>query len=125
MTERIKEFTDLKTWQKAHQLVLEIYRITSKFPKAETYGLVSQLRRAAISTTANIAEGFSRWHYGERIKFYYNARGSLAEVQSFLITARDLKFIDKKLFDKVFKLSKDVELVLSGLIRATKKRKES
>ncbi|MEK7067831.1 MAG: four helix bundle protein [Patescibacteria group bacterium] len=88
MEERIKNFYDLEAWRKAHQLVLEIYKITKFFPKEELYGIISQLCRAACSITANIAEGFARYHFKDKIRFYYQARGSVAEVQNFLILAK-------------------------------------
>jgi four helix bundle protein len=70
----IRYFTDLDAWQEAHRLVLAIYKLTNKFPSEERFGLIDQLRRATLSITANVAEGFSRFHYKERLKFYYNAR---------------------------------------------------
>jgi four helix bundle protein len=83
MDNRIKNFYDLDAWKKTHKLVLEIYQITKDFPKDEAYGIIGQLRRAASSITANIAEGFSRYHFKDKIRFYYQARGSIAEVQNF------------------------------------------
>jgi len=79
---KIKHFTDLDVWKETHQLVLGIYQITKSFPKQEIYGLTNQIRRSAVSIESNIAEGFNRYHYGERINFYYDARGSLGELQS-------------------------------------------
>lgn len=89
----IKDFTDLEIWKLAEKLTLDIYETTIKFPKEETYGLTSQLRRAASSIGANISEGFGRYHYKENIKFLYNSRGSLAETKYFVILACDLKYI--------------------------------
>jgi four helix bundle protein len=68
---KIISFTDLIVWQKAHQLVLDIYKITEKFPKKETYSLTDQMRRAAVSVSSNIAEGFGRYTYKDKIHFYY------------------------------------------------------
>ena len=89
----IKTFTDLIVWQKGHALVLEIYKITSFFPKEELYGLTSQIKRAIISVTSNIAEGFVRYSKKEKVQFYYVSLGSITEVQNHLIIARDLHFI--------------------------------
>lgn len=89
---RINTFEDLETWQFAHKFALGIYKITKGFPKDELYGLVSQLRRAALSITSNIAEGFSRYHYNDKIRFYYNARGSISEVKNCIILSRDLNY---------------------------------
>lgn len=72
----IKDFTDLEVWKLGHQFVIEIYKITRDFPKSELYGITSQLRRSASSTTSNIAEGFSRFSFKDKMRFYYNARGS-------------------------------------------------
>ena len=89
----IKSFTDLIVWQKGHFLVLEIYKYASDFPKDELFGLTSQIKRAIISVTSNIAEGFKRHSKKEKIQFYYVALGSITEVQNHLIIARDLHFI--------------------------------
>ena len=89
----IKSFTDLIVWQKGHALVLEIYKITSFFPKEELYGLTSQIKRAIISVTSNLAEGFVRHSKKEKVQFYYVSLGSITEVQNHLIIARDLHFI--------------------------------
>lgn len=120
---KIKDFYDLDTWQRSHQLALEIYRITKNFPGDELYGITSQLRRAASSVTANIAEGFSRYHYNDKIKFYYNARGSLSETQSFLFLSRDLGYIKIDVFNKLLISSNDVGMLINGLIRSADKQK--
>ena len=70
MKKEIKNFYDLDAWKQAHILVVEVYRITENFPKEELYGIVSQLRRAVSSITANIAEGFARYHFKDKIRFY-------------------------------------------------------
>src|SRR3990167_966356 len=98
---KIKNFTDLITWQESHKLVLRIYEITNNFPQKETYALTSQMRRAAISITSNIAEGFSRKSGKEKIQFYYLSLGSLTELQSQLIISRDVRYIDDKMFDDI------------------------
>ena len=117
---KISKFTDLDVWQESHQLVIEIYKITQNFPKSEIYGLVSQLRRAATSITANIAEGFSRYHYKERIKFYFDARGSLSEVQSELLDAKAVNLLtDPAKFDIIWAQTEKIHLILNGLIRKT------
>ena len=80
----ITDFYQLKAWQENHQLVLSIYKITKTFPNEEKYGIIDQLRRASSSITANIAEGFGRFHYADKIRFYLQARGSLKEVENFI-----------------------------------------
>jgi four helix bundle protein len=99
----IKEFYDLDAWKKAHKLVVDIYSVTKEFPASEIYGITSQIRRAAASVTANIAEGFSRYHYNDKINFYYHARGSISEVQNFLLIARDLKYLSCSECEKLIK----------------------
>ena len=90
--EKSKTFSDLIVWQKAHNLVLDIYRITKKFPKEEMYGLTSQLRRAAVSIPANIAEGFASKGYRDKLRFYNIAAGSLNEISYYILLARDLNY---------------------------------
>ena len=87
------------------------------------FGITSQLRRASSSVTANMAEGFARYHYNDKIRFYYQARGSVAEVQNFLLLARDLKLIDKETCQQLGETSKDVEKLINGLIRSIEKQK--
>ena len=117
----IKNFYDLDAWKKSHELVLKIYKITNDFPKEEKYGIISQLRRAASSISANIAEGFSRYHFKDKIRFYYQARGSLTEVQNFLILSRDLNYISREDFEDLGKKTKDIAKLINGLIRSIEK----
>ena len=86
------EFRDLIVWQKAHQFVLKVYKYSEAFPRAETYGLTSQLRRAAISVPANIAEGFRRRGRADKVRMLNIAQGSLEECRYYLILAEDLNF---------------------------------
>ena len=87
-------FQDLIVWQKAHLFVLEVYKLTEQFPKAEVYGLTSQLRRAAVSVPANIAEGFRKRGRADKSRFLNIAQGSLEEARYYLILARDLEYCD-------------------------------
>jgi four helix bundle protein len=119
----IQGFEDLQAWQVAHRLVLEIYRITREFPREELYGLVSQLRRAASSITANISEGFSRYHYNDKIRFYFNSRGSLSEVKNYLILAKDLGFIAEEAQFRLMELAESVLRLINGLIRSIERQK--
>ena len=123
MKTEIKNFYDLEAWKQAHLLVIEVYKITENFPKEELYGIVSQLRRAVSSITANIAEGFARYHFKDKIRFYYQARGSAAEVQNFLLIARDLKIINDEICKKLGEKSKEVQKLINGLIRSIEKQK--
>ena len=87
-----KSFEDLVVWQKAHQFVLKVYAMTDCFPKAETFGLPSQLRRAAVSIAANIAEGFKKTGRADKARFFNIAQGSIEECRYYLILTRDLKY---------------------------------
>lgn len=118
MRDSIKDFTELTVWQRGHALVLEIYRFTKQFPSSETYGLTSQLRRAAVSVTANISEGFERYHYLDKIRFYHQSRGSLAEIHNVLILAKDLNLLDSKICDVAAQEVIEVRKLLNGLIRS-------
>jgi four helix bundle protein len=89
-----KSFQDLIVWQKAHQFVLSTYRFSEGFPKTEIYGLTSQLRRAAISIAANIAEGFKKKNKSDKARFMNIAQGSLEECRYYLILPKDLRYGD-------------------------------
>lgn len=120
----IRSFTALIAWQEAHRLVLMVYKVTESFPKSEMFGLVSQLRRAAVSISSNIAEGFNRSSLREKIQFYYIAVSSLTEVQNQLLIARDVKFLSKEIFDDLAKQTVSVSKLLNGLIKKTKSRSQ-
>jgi len=117
---KIRNFTDLNAWKQAHILVLHVYKLTKGFPKDEQFGLINQLRRAVVSITSNIAEGFSRSSYKEKSQFYSMALGSLTEVQNQLIIARDLKYISNTEFSKLIDQSIIVSKLLNGLIKKSK-----
>jgi four helix bundle protein len=87
-----KSFEQLIVWQKAHQFVLGVYRFTDNFPRSEIYGLTSQLRRAAVSIPANIAEGFKKRGRADKVRFLNIAQGSLEECRYYLILAKDLNY---------------------------------
>lgn len=120
ISSKITSFTKLKAWQKGHTLVLAIYKITNKFPSQEQFGLTSQIRRAVVSITSNIAEGFSRQTRADKIHFYHMALGSCTEVQNQLIVARDLSLINNTEFQSSADLSVEVHKILNGLIKSIK-----
>ena len=103
-----KSFEDLIVWQKAHQFVLAVYRFTDSFPKSELYGLTSQLRRAAVSIAANIAEGFKKNGKIDKARFMNTSQGSVEECRYYLILAEDLRYGNdqelKALLEEVSKL---------------------
>ena len=117
---KIKSFTDLNVWKEGHKLVLEIYRITKDFPKEEIFGLTSQIRRASVSVTSNIAEGFSRNSYKEKLNFYSMSLGSLTEVQNQLLISRDIKYIANEDFKKIADQTVVTSKLINGLIKSTK-----
>lgn len=94
MREPARTFEDLLIWQKAHQFVLKVYRLTGVFPKYEIYGLSSQFRRAAVSIAANIAEGFRKQSKADKIRFLNIAQGSVEECRYYLILTRDLGYAE-------------------------------
>ena len=118
----IKSFYDLEVWQEAHKLTLEIYRLIKSFPDEERYALASQVRRCSSSVGANIAEGFGRYHHKDKIKFFYNARGSLVETQNFLFLAQDLKYIEKNQARKLFSDYENLAKRINGLIKSIGKK---
>jgi len=88
-----ERFENLSVWQKSHQLVLRVYRMTTRFPKEETYGLAAQMRRAAVSVPANIAEGFKRRGRPDKARVMNIAQGSLEELRYYFILASDLGYV--------------------------------
>jgi four helix bundle protein len=91
-----RSFQDLVVWQKAHGLVIQVYRLTREFPKEEMYGLTSQFRRAAISIPANIAEGFRKQHRPDKLRYMNIAQGSLEECRYYALLTSDLGYADAK-----------------------------
>lgn len=115
---KIISFSDLIAWQKSVSLVKEIYLRINSFPKDETYALSSQIKRAAVSIPANIAEGFSRHSSKEKIQFYFIALGSLTELQSHLYIALELTFINKAVYERLKLTTIEVSKLINGLIKS-------
>ncbi|MDO8584828.1 MAG: four helix bundle protein [bacterium] len=118
--EKIQSFTDLVAWRKAHELVVIVYRLTKSFPKEELFGLSNQLRRAAVSVSSNIAEGFSRRSRIEKNRFYDMAQGSLTEVQNQLLVARDVGYISKFDFSSIAQQTVIVHKLITGLVKSSR-----
>lgn len=114
----LKSFKDLIVWQKAHQIVISVYRLS--LPKSERFGLESQIRRAAVSIAANIVEGFKKKTIRESLRFYNISQASLEETKYHLLLAKDLKYIPisdyKSLYEKMDELGK----ILHGWIKSHK-----
>ena len=117
---KITRFTDLNAWQKGHQLVLDIYRLTEPFPIKEQYGLTNQMRRASVSITSNIAEGFSRQSFKEKIQFYSMSKGSLTELQNQLIIAKDIGYISLEIYSSAMDQTTIIHKIINGLIKSSK-----
>ncbi|MBW2030584.1 MAG: four helix bundle protein [Deltaproteobacteria bacterium] len=112
-----KQFRDLILWQKAHQVVLSVYRYSESFPKNETYGLTSQLIRSVVSVPANIAEGFKKKSRPDKARYLNIAQGSLEESRYYLILARDLGYgNNSELEDQLEEVSKLLEAYLSSIL---------
>ena len=118
----LKNYKELKVWQKAYQLCLEVYKITRAFPKEEIYGLVSQIRRAAVSVPSNIAEGYGRRTAGEYIQALYIAYGSNCELETQILLSGDLDFIKSENLHRLQKDLGDVERMLKALIRSLERK---
>jgi len=114
---KIKSFTDLKAWQEAHRLVLLIYKITKNFPKDEKFGLIDQIRRAAISISSNIAEGFSKESKLDKKRFYYQSLGSLTELQNQLLVARDVNYLERTRFNEIAEQTISVSKLINSIIK--------
>ena len=115
------KFEKLKVWQLAHQLTLNVYRITKNFPRDEHYSLCDQIKRSSSSIPANIAEGNERKTTKEFTQFLYNAKGSLAETKYHLLLAKDLNYISIEEYQKLSQQTSDISKMLSSLIKYLKK----
>jgi len=114
-----RSFEDLLVWQKAHRWVLSIYKLTKRFPREELFGLTSQLRRAAVSVPANIAEGFKRRGKADKARFYNHSQASLEECRYYLILGRDLEYADTSTFAAALEeISRMLESYMQGLLRS-------
>lgn len=112
----MSSYKELIVWQKAYQLTLDIYSVTKKFPKEELFGLVSQMRRCSVSIPSNLAEGNMRGGNKEHIQFIRIAYGSGAELETQLLLARDLKYIENKEYNELISLLSEVMKMLNKLI---------
>jgi four helix bundle protein len=117
---KIKSFTDLDIWKEGHKLVLMIYSVTKTFPKEEQFGLTNQIRRAVISVTSNIAEGFSRISYKDKAHFYVMSLGSLTELQNQILIARDVKYVTPKVFNGIAEKTVSINKMTNGFIKSSK-----
>jgi four helix bundle protein len=118
----LKNYKELKVWQKSYGLCLDVYRITTKFPHDERYGLTSQIRRSAVSIASNIAEGYGRKTTADYIRMLYIAYGSICELETQVLLAGDLGFVDKRNLKTVKESIAEVERMLMALIKSLEKK---
>ncbi len=116
----VNSFEDLIIWQKAHKLTLTIYEITKDFPQSERFGLINQIRRAAYSIPSNIVEGHARRTQKEFLQFLSIAKGSLEELKYFLLLSKDLNYITKRKYDKIYSYCEEVSKILYGFTKSIK-----
>lgn len=121
----LKSYRDLEVWQKAMDLVVECYKITKNFLESEIYGLTSQLRRAAVSIPANIAEGRERQHTKEFLQHLSIAYGSLAELETHLQIAQRLNYLDIAHVDQVLEKTAEIGRMINGLRRSLQNKADN
>lgn len=118
-----RDFTDLEIYRLAEGLIIDIYRVSKSFPKEEIYGITSQLRRAMVSVALNIAEGYGRYHFKDRVLFLYNSRGSLLEVKSLVLICFKLGFLKEKDKENLISKIDRLGVKINNFINYLKKRK--
>ena len=121
----MRPYEKLNVWVKSIDFVKEMYKITKRFPKNEEYGLISQIKRAAISIPANNAEGAARNTKKEFINFLYISLGSLSELETLIIISKELNFIVEEEFHEIQKYTNEINLMLNGLIKSLKSEKKA
>ncbi len=120
----MKTYRDLIVWQKAMAMVTKIYKVTKSFPRREDYGITSQIRRCAVSIPSNTAEGYGRHSRNEYVRFLQIALGSLYELQTQLEIAANLDYLKKEDFDTLYESTREIERMLSVLIKRLTEGKE-
>lgn len=120
----IKHFTDLEAWKVNHEAVILGYKFTTTFPKEERFGITDQIRRALVSITSNIAEGWGHFHFANKTRYYYQARESSCEVQNQLIVAKDLKMLSMTEYDTLKQVVFHGFKLINGLIRSIERTQD-
>lgn len=113
----LRSFKELVVWKRAYELALEIYSLSAGFPRSETFGLVAQMRRAAVSIVSNIAEGYGRGHRSEYTQFLRMAYGSSGELETQLMLSKDLGYLSQDRFDRASSLLLEVQKMLGSMLR--------
>lgn len=116
----MKDFRELKVWEKSHHLVLSVYDVSAGFPKEEVFGLTSQIKRASVSIPANIAEGCGKTGDNEFARYLYIAMGSASELEYELLLAHDLKYLDDKIYETLTNQLVEIRKMLNSLIQRIK-----
>lgn len=112
-----KNFTDLIVWQKAHEFVLETYKVTRDFPMEERFALCTQFQRAAVSIPANIAEGYKKLSKADKLRFLNISQGSLEECRYYIILSRDLSYINNNTYNELIRSLEETSKLLNSYIR--------
>jgi len=118
----LKNFKELKVWQKSYKLCLKVYKITKKFPKTEVYSFTSQMRRAALSIPCNIAEGYGRKTTPDYLRFLYMSYGSICELETLILLAGDLEYIETESLSELQSDIGEVERMLKALIKSIERK---
>ena len=119
----LKNYKDLKVWQKSYRLCLDLYRITKKFPKEERYGLTSQIRRSAVSIPSNIAEGYGKKTTADYLRSLYIAYGSVCELETQVLLSGDLNYVNKENLVALKANTEEVERMLKALIKSLENKR--
>lgn len=115
-------FEEMPVWQKSMDLAVRIFHLTEKLPRKEDYGLTSQIRDSSLSVSGNIAEGFGRKHTKDKLNFYYNSRGSLAETKNHLIYGQKVGYFSESQFEEHSSLISDIWKELNSLVNSLSKK---
>ncbi|MFA4905435.1 MAG: four helix bundle protein [Candidatus Margulisiibacteriota bacterium] len=115
---RYEDFYDLEVWKRAKEIVGMVYKLTKDFPRQEAYSLTDQVRRSTSSICANIAEGFSRYHSKEKIKFYYNARGSISESMNHVLIAQTIGYLPADISNELLDRLRLIRKMLNAMINS-------
>lgn len=118
----VARYEDLEIYQISVEIAVDVYKLTKKFPREETYGVVDQLKRAVTSIGANIAEGFGRFHFRDKLVFFYNSRGSLYEVKHFLEISFRMRYITEEEKNNLFTKLNNLSVKLNNFINSIGKQ---
>ena len=121
---KLTRFEDLKVWQLAHKLSIDVAKLVKSFPRAEKYDLVGQMRRSTRSIPSDISEGFGRFHFNDKLTFYERCRASLGELRNHFMEALGNKYIDEDTYNRYCNGMKEIGFLLNRLIRNVKKARD-